>query len=88
MEALPCRRDTVGSWLEVRQSERGMRNEITIGGGHAGGSLGWRHFGIGGAAETEKRVVWPDGDAGDWQKVAGDRFYIIEPASPPLRWTP
>ena len=54
-----------------------MRREITVGGGHASGQIGWWHFGLGDAAQAEVRVVWPDGTAGDWQTVDGNNFYII-----------
>ena len=42
-------RDAIGAWLEVDNGEHIMRREITIGGGHASGQLGWRHFGVGAA---------------------------------------
>ncbi|MGH7908300.1 MAG: FG-GAP repeat domain-containing protein, partial [Thermodesulfobacteriota bacterium] len=34
-------RDAVGAWIEVRAGERMLRRELTVGGGHAGGQLGW-----------------------------------------------
>lgn len=42
-------RDAVGSWLEVQIGKSVIRRELTIGGGHAGGQLGWVHFGLGAA---------------------------------------
>ena len=39
--------DAIGAWIEVRIGESVMRREVTVGGGHAGGELGWQHFGLG-----------------------------------------
>ena len=42
-------RDAIGSWIEVRFGDRTVEREVTIGGGHASGELGWIHFGLGDA---------------------------------------
>ena len=60
-----------------------MRREITVGGGHASGQLGWWHFGLGAETEAEVRVIWPDGATGDWYRVKGDGFYRITPGRAP-----
>ena len=65
-----------------------MRREITVGGGHAGGQLGWRHFGLGQAPKAELRVVWPDGSTDDWQTVDADSFYLLERGKPVQPWAP
>ena len=39
--------DAIGAWVEVRIGERIQRRELTVGGGHAGGQLGWIAFGLG-----------------------------------------
>ena len=67
-------RDGIGAWVELRSGTRLQRREISIGGGHASGSLGWRHFGLGDASEAEVRVIWPDGEVGDWARVRADGF--------------
>lgn len=72
-------RDGIGSWIEVKHDGHILRREITIGGGHAGGSLGWHHFGVGKDTDVEFRVIWPDGKADEWQKVAADGFYWVSP---------
>ena len=41
-----------------------LRRELNVGGGHAGGQLGWAHFGLGPANAAEVRVLWPDGEHG------------------------
>ena len=79
-------RDAIGAWLELRVGDAIQRREITIGGGHASGQLGWRHFGLGAATEAEVRVRWPDGVADEWRKVAADGAYILERDKPIRRW--
>jgi hypothetical protein len=54
-----------------------IRQELTIGGGHASGMLGWMHFGLGNAKEVKMRVQWPHGPWSDWQTVAADNSYIV-----------
>ena len=54
-------RDAIGAWIEVTAGEHVVRRELTIGGGHAGGQLGWAHFGLGSADTTRVTVRWPDG---------------------------
>ena len=51
-----------------------VEREVTIGGGHASGELGWIHFGLGDADSAEVRVRWPDGELGPWQEVAANAF--------------
>jgi len=80
-------RDAIGSWLEVRRGPHVMRREITVGGGHASGQLGWWHFGLADATEAEVRVIWPDGTDGDWQHVDSNNFYILERGKPAQLWT-
>jgi hypothetical protein len=81
-------RDAIGAWVEVRCEKEETQREVTIGGGHAGGQLGWLHFGLGGYAKAEVRVTWPDGTKGDWQPIAADAFYMVEPGKAPEAWTP
>jgi hypothetical protein len=82
-------RDAIGSWIEVRVGDRTLEHEVTIGGGHASGELGWIHFGLGDDNAAEIRIRWPDGDAGPWMELAADRFATIERgAAEPAPWTP
>ncbi len=48
-------------------------HEVTVGGGHASGQLGWIHVGLGDADAAEVRVQWPDGEIGPWMDVRGRR---------------
>lgn len=81
-------RDGIGAWVELRCEGRVMRREITVGGGHAGGQLGWWHFGLGEETGADIRVLWPDGTEGPWQRVEAGRFYTIARGSEPTVWTP
>jgi hypothetical protein len=81
--------DAIGSWIEVRVGNRVVEKEVTIGGGHAGGQLGWHHFGVGEADSVEVRVQWPDGEKGRWVEVEANRFAIIErDAADAVLWEP
>jgi hypothetical protein len=81
--------DAVGAWVEVdlgdamkhlgKQSI--IRQELTVGGGHASGHSGWMHFGLGAATTVKVRVQWPFSDARPWQTVAADGFYVIDKAA-------
>jgi len=79
-------RDAIGAWLELRCGDKVQRREITIGGGHASGQLGWRHFGLGDATVADVRVVWPDGATDEWRRVMSDNAYVLERGKSARRW--
>ena len=81
-------RDAIGAVLEVRRGAVVERHEVTSGGGHLSGSVGWLHLGLGAADAAELRVIWPDGQAGDWQTLQAGTFQILRPDQPPERWQP
>ncbi len=62
-------RAAVGAWVELRTPAGTQVQELTLGGGHAGGSVLPLHFGIGAAEGAEVRVLWPDGVQGAWEPV-------------------
>jgi hypothetical protein len=72
-------RDAVGAWVEVRWGEgasmRTVRQELTVGGGHASGHLGWMHFGLGAVQTVQLRVQWPQGSWSDWTTADTNAFY-------------
>ena len=80
--------DAIGAWIEVRAGDVSVARELTIGGGHAGGELGWTHVGLGGATEAEVRVIWPDGVAGAWEPVTTNQFIVLERGQVPAPWDP
>ncbi len=82
-------RDAIGAWVEVKVGDLTMRREVTVGGGHAGGQLGWIQFGLGPATSAEVRVQWPDGEQGPWQSVTADGHVILDRAAGAARpWQP
>jgi enediyne biosynthesis protein E4 len=81
-------RDGIGAWIETKRGDVITRREITSGGGHASGQLGWWHFGLGTADIAEVRVLWPDGFIGPWQSVQSNGFYRLTREQAPQRWTP
>ncbi|MGY9045746.1 hypothetical protein P775_04445 [Puniceibacterium antarcticum] len=50
-------RNAVGALVTVN----GQVQEVTVGGGHAGGQALPLHFGLGEVSEAEVSVIWPDG---------------------------
>jgi hypothetical protein len=82
-------RDAIGSWIEVKVGDVIQRHEVTVGGGHAGGQLGWIQIGLGPATSAEVRVTWPDGEQGPWQRAAADQRVIVERGATGVRpWSP
>jgi hypothetical protein len=81
--------DAIGAWLEVKAGERTVAREVTVGGGHAGGKMGWLHTGLGDADSAQVRVLWPNGETGPWMTVGADQLVTIEPgAAEPTAWLP
>jgi enediyne biosynthesis protein E4 len=81
--------DAIGAWFEVKAGDRTTEREITIGGGHVSGDLGWVHTGIGSASEAEVRVHWPDGSVSPSMTMSADsRATITRGESSPTPWTP
>ena len=82
-------RDAVGAWLEIRAGGDVSQIELTIGGGHAGGQIGWIHVGLGDAERATVTVTWPDGEESEPLEVDANGFYDIERgASPATPWQP
>ena len=69
--------NAIGAWVEVRVGGRVARRELTIGGGHASGQLGWIHFGLGNAPTADVRVLWPGGETGPWVPLPANEFRVI-----------
>jgi hypothetical protein len=81
--------DAIGSWVEMRSQGTTTEREVTIGGGHAGGELGWIHFGLGTADAAELRVTWPDGRMTSWLPVEADTFLVVDRATGTAEtWSP
>lgn len=54
-------RDAIGARITVTTPDKTQSVQQVIGGGHAGGQLLPRHFGLGDAGEALVSVTWPDG---------------------------
>jgi hypothetical protein len=79
----------IGAWIDVRVGDLTTTRELTVGGGHASGELGWVHVGLGPADRAEVRIHWPNGETGPWLQVAADRFAVIERGATEARsWLP
>jgi enediyne biosynthesis protein E4 len=74
-------RDAIGAWVELdpgpSKGKRILRQEHTIGGGHASGHLGWLHFGIADATKVKLRVKWPHQGWGPWVEADSNYFYSL-----------
>ena len=70
--------DAIGAWLDVRIGGRTIVHEVTVGGGHASGQLGWLHAGLGSHDNADVRVHWPGGQTGLWMTIAADQFVTID----------
>lgn len=82
-------RDAIGAWVEVKTGDTVTRREVTVGGGHIGGQLGWLHFGLGPVTDPQVRVTWPDGEVGPWMRVAANQFLDVERGAVEARpWVP
>lgn len=70
-------RNAVGAWVELRSDGGAQTQEVTVGGGHAGGQAAPLHFGIGTGTQAEVRVQWPDGAQTNWQTVSANQTVRI-----------
>lgn len=68
-------RNAVGALVTVN----GQVQEITVGGGHAGGQAVPLHFGLGAATHAEVSVIWPDGTGSAEQVQAGQVITLFHP---------
>ena len=75
--------DAIGAWVELRVGDRTIAREVTVGGGHVSGQLGWLHVGLGSADSARVRVEWPDGEIGPWSSVDANQFVTIDRGAAP-----
>ena len=72
-------RNAIGAVITATTDDFSQSMQHTIGGGHAGGQLLPRHFGLGDAAQAQVDVRWPDGTITRRQVPAGTRAIITKP---------
>ena len=70
-------RDAVGATITLRSGSARQTVQHVVGGGHAGGQMLPRHFGLGQEREAEVNVLWPDGTRSTHVLVSG-RSHLIE----------
>ncbi len=56
----------------------GQTQQVTVGGGHAGGQAGPLHFGLGDATQANVQVIWPNGDLSN-ATLDTDKNHIMWP---------
>lgn len=78
LEQAEGNRAGVGAWVEVRTPLGLQIQELTLGGGHAGGSVLPLHFGLGTTERVEARVLWPDGTRGMWTEISAGRMTLTK----------
>jgi hypothetical protein len=80
--------DAIGAVVEVTVGSTVVRHELTIGGGHAGGQLGWIHVGLGAADHADIRVRWGDGSSSPVTSVPADTFQVVDRVAGVRAWRP
>lgn len=65
--------NAIGAWIEVDDGSQIHAREITVGGGHAGGTAGPQHFGLRAAKDVKIRIIWPGGKVSDWTDVSASQ---------------
>ncbi|APE42798.1 hypothetical protein BOO69_04695 [Sulfitobacter alexandrii] len=73
-------RDAIGAVIALDGSDAGRQSvQHVIGGGHAGGQLLPRHFGLGRAESAAVTVTWPDGSQSRHSLAAGTVHLVEKP---------
>ncbi|MBL1418954.1 MAG: CRTAC1 family protein [Alphaproteobacteria bacterium] len=86
---LDYNKNSIGAWIELHINDKIQRKEITIGGGHASGSLGLHHFGLGEAKLADIRIIWPNGQKSNWMTAKANQFATINKQDSALTfWSP
>ncbi|MCF6190338.1 MAG: CRTAC1 family protein [Cocleimonas sp.] len=68
----------VGAWIELQANGKIHHREITVGGGHAGGSAVANHFGVGDVKQIKFRVTWPDGEESKWHTKEVNQIIVFK----------
>lgn len=72
-------RDAVGATITVQSKASSQLVQHTIGGGHAGGQMLPRHFGLGDDTAASVSIVWPDGTTSTHHVAVGANILITKP---------
>jgi hypothetical protein len=69
----------VGALVTVTAENADQVQEVTIGGGHAGGQAGPLHFGLGAVDKADIQVMWPDGRTTVFSDIPADQRITLRP---------
>jgi len=82
-------RHAIGATVAIKSGNQTWSRTLQIGGGHASGSLGFEHVGLGVAERAELRIRWPDGSWSAPYRVFANNFVVINRDQPEARyWYP
>lgn len=70
-------RNAIGARLAIKTGNVTQMRRIQVGGGHASGSAGFVHVGLGVAERATLRVQWPDGEWSAAYRLFANNFVII-----------
>jgi hypothetical protein len=71
-------RNAVGALISIKSGNNNRTRRVRIGGGHASGSLGFIHVGLGVAERAMIRIKWPDGSWSSTYRVFANQFVVIK----------
>ncbi|MEM1130096.1 MAG: ASPIC/UnbV domain-containing protein, partial [Pseudomonadota bacterium] len=78
----------IGARIELETDDGRQFRELVIGGGHAGGQVGYEHFGLGRAETVRFRVRWPDGETGTWHEMRANQHVLLRHGDAPVADVP
>ncbi|RFC63458.1 CRTAC1 family protein [Fulvimarina endophytica] len=81
--------DAIGARLAIRVGTKTLMRTVHVGGGHASGTSGFVHLGLGVGERAQIRVQWPDGEWSHPYRVFADTFVLIDRGADEARyWYP
>ncbi len=82
-------RNAIGARISVQTGNHVQSRRIRVGGGHASGSLGFVHIGLGVAERAIVRIQWPDGEWSAAYRLFANRHVVItRDESHVMQWFP
>lgn len=70
-------RNAIGARLSIQTGNIVQSRRVSVGGGHASGSLGFVHIGLGVAERATVRIQWPDGEWSAAFRLFANRHVVI-----------
>jgi hypothetical protein len=80
--------DAIGAVVQFTVDGLTQYRELTAGGGHSGGELGWIHLGLGSADAADVKVRWPDGTSSDPVTLRAGTFTTVDREAGAQEWRP